>query len=1230
MKKNEKLRLFLKGILWRERLMFVNLLPFFLLGLCMMLQVSVQAQTVKVSVDFKDKTLNEVLVTLSRVSKCDIFYGFELVQSKGQKVTLKAENRELGSILKELLPAYDLYHTYDGHVVVIREKAINTSKIPERVRIHGVVMDEKKVPIPGVTVRLKGASAGTATDKDGKFLFIYKQSKDIVLIFSFIGMKTQEVKYTGQDTMRVILREDLMEMDEVVITGYQTIDKRHLTSAVTSLKAENIKVSGMNSIDQMLEGNVPGMIFMQNSGQVGAVPKLRIRGSSTVLGNREPLWVIDGVVQYDPVAVDPSQLNDPDFVNLLGNAISGLNPEDIEQIDVLKDASATALYGVKAANGVIVITTKKGRVGPPSVGYSLTTSFQRRPYYSDRDVNVMNSAERIEFSRELMRNLVDYPMIDTWVGYEAATRDYYNGDLSFTEYQKEVSNYEKMNTDWFGILTRNTFSHNHTLSISGGSQNMRYYTSVGYSDMGGVIKGESNQRYTANIKLNINHERFSMQFGLNGNFGIRKYIPSEIGVLNYAYEMSRAVPLYNEDGSLLFYQKSDVNSEDGKNFYRYNVLNEINNSDYNHESSQMGFNANLNYNFTRSLKANVTFSYSLSYSEQENYYSGNSFYASTLRGAEIGQEVAYKSKLPSGGELKEIRERGNNYMLRGQLDYNKILDKEQKHNIGASFGAEINSSHRRGNSRTIRGYVPERGLLINPVDYKKYTAYVTWLTTDPSALGVRTDELTNTAGVYFSAFYNYKNLYSFNFNTRMDASNKFGEQSNDKMLPVWSVSGRWNIAEDLFSNVAWVNDLNMRASFGYQGNMLGIGPELVIEKGELNPNHNKYGSTVFNYPNPNLKWEKTLSVNGQVDFAFFRNRLVGSVSYFYKHTTDAYISKSVSEVNGVSTYTVNQGELTNSGLEFSFNLNPIVPKVSINGQSDGFRWSIDPQLGSVVNKLVNKLKNNREKVLKDDVKYSDYLKGTVEIPGEPLNTFYSYKFTGLNPENGLPMFANCDEFTANGVDNKIRFEGMGKEEVFREIMVKSGRREPFLQGSVVNTFSYKGFVLNFKLDYSFGAKVRLLRLYDNVVKRYGTIAPQPHVNVRKEFANRWRNPGDERYTNMPGIVSGSEFARTMIPWWKGQSYAFADNIWQMYDDSDMRVVSGNYLKLTNISLRYNIPVQWLKKCYMKSAYVSLTGVNLFTLCHKDLKGQDPNQSGTSPRINLSLRPTYSLTLNVSF
>ena len=184
------------------------------------------------------------------------------------------------------------------------------------------------------------------------------------------------------------------------------------------------------------------MIFMQNSGQVGAAPKLRIRGSSTVLGSREPLWVLDGIILHDPVNVDPSQINDLDFVNLLGNAISGLNPDDIEQIDVLKDASATALYGTRAANGVIVITTKKGKVGPPSISYSFTGSLSRRPRYTDREVNVMNSKERVAFSRELVEKGNKFTALNSWVGYEAAIYDFWNGKMNYNEFQKMVNRYE--------------------------------------------------------------------------------------------------------------------------------------------------------------------------------------------------------------------------------------------------------------------------------------------------------------------------------------------------------------------------------------------------------------------------------------------------------------------------------------------------------------------------------------------------------------------------------------------------------------------------------------------------------------------------------------------------------------------------------------------------------------------------------------------------------------------
>ena len=211
-----------------------------------------------------------------------------------------------------------------------------------------------------------------------------------------------------------------------------------MTSSVTSLKAEDIMMPGVSTIDQMLEGHVPGMIFMQNSGQVGASPKLKIRGTTTLLGNQAPLWVVDGVILTDPVNVDPTTINDLDFVNLLGNAISGLNPDDIDQIDVLKDASATAIYGPRASNGVIVITTKKGKVGKPAVSYSVSGTYRRRPRYTDRTVNVMNSQERIDYSRDLIKAKLDIPNPQSWVGYESAYVDYCNGVLTHDEFIEQV------------------------------------------------------------------------------------------------------------------------------------------------------------------------------------------------------------------------------------------------------------------------------------------------------------------------------------------------------------------------------------------------------------------------------------------------------------------------------------------------------------------------------------------------------------------------------------------------------------------------------------------------------------------------------------------------------------------------------------------------------------------------------------------------------------------------
>ena len=307
-------------------------------------------------------SLTAVFKELGKQAKCDFLYNHNLIKNKGT-VNLVAKNKELKQILDELLPEFGLEYLWDDNVVIIREKPIEPEGKKE-IRIVGKVTDQQKHPLAGVTVRLKPGQMGTSTDINGWYQIVLPKLDSIILVYSFIGMETQEIKYKGKDTINVVMKESSAMLDEVIVnTGYQQIDLRKTTSAIQSIKASDIVVAGLQSIDQMLEGYIPGMTFMQNSGQIGAAPRIRIRGTSTVLGSQEPVWVIDGIVQENPVDVDPEQINDLDFVNLVGNAISGLNPEDIEQIDVLKDASATALYGARAANGVIVITTKKGKPG---------------------------------------------------------------------------------------------------------------------------------------------------------------------------------------------------------------------------------------------------------------------------------------------------------------------------------------------------------------------------------------------------------------------------------------------------------------------------------------------------------------------------------------------------------------------------------------------------------------------------------------------------------------------------------------------------------------------------------------------------------------------------------------------------------------------------------------------------------------------------------------------------
>ncbi len=409
----------------------------------------------KVSLKMQNVTLDRVFQTLSKQLNYEFLYNHTVVKQKGS-ITVNVVNENLEDFLDSLLQTVGMECFVDDKVIIIKEK----QSLPQvkSVVVKGKVKDSGGGPLPGVSVSIKGTTWGTVTNSEGEFSVELADSEDIVLLFSFIGMKNVELKFAGQKMLEVTMYEEMQTLEDVVVTGYQVIDKRKLTSAISTVRAEELDRMGALTVDQMLEGKAPGLMIVNVSAQPGAASKMRVRAGGTFTGMREPLWVIDGVVYEDPVPLSAADINSLDQINLIGNAISGLNPQDIAQIDVLKDASATAIYGTRAANGVIVVTTKRGKSGSLYLNYSGTVSIVDRPRYSD--FQLMNSKERIDVSREIVQRNLHYPdEVRSFVGYEGALKKYYDRELDFAGFQDEVSRLERMNTDWFGELYRVSVKH---------------------------------------------------------------------------------------------------------------------------------------------------------------------------------------------------------------------------------------------------------------------------------------------------------------------------------------------------------------------------------------------------------------------------------------------------------------------------------------------------------------------------------------------------------------------------------------------------------------------------------------------------------------------------------------------------------------------------------------------------------------------------------------------------
>lgn len=813
----------------------------FLIMCVLVTGLAAQEKEKRVTMKCVNEKLTDALKKIEKQSSYKIVFSYNELHAIRVNATI--EGLTAPEAVKKLIAGQPINSSVDGRYIHVFLK----KDYSQKGFLNGQVVDENDEPLPGVSVRVKnGRSTGTLTDLNGCFSIPVKEGQSAMLTFSFIGKKTVEKMVNDGWGVQVKLEELVNAVDEVVVTGYQVMDKRLMASSTSMVKMDDIKIPTLNTVDKMLQGTVPGLMVQNSSGSPNATPRIRMRGSSTIYGNASPLWVVDGIVYEDPVDLSNDELNNVlqgtgadmlEQVNLnatrslLGNAIAGVNPNDIESITFLKDASATAIYGTRAANGVIVLTTKKGKIGKPSINFSASLGFTGRPRYSQ--YNLMNSKERVGISKEVAEKGYLYDYIPYATGFEGALFDFYNMKITKSEFDAQVAKYETMNTDWFKLLCQNAFNQDYSASISGGNETVNYYTSIGYNNSKGTTKGDNSTSYslTSNISARLTKKVRAytrLSFSEQSSDGFYTTNP-----YSYALETTRAIASDE-------YYTTKNNTIDGlSNNYplTYNIFNELAHTGNEAKSRNFSGNVGIDIDILKGLKLQTLFGMRYVNSTNYQWADERSYYIASIRGYDYGtvapnSEEEKKSVLPHGGILNYSSTNNVSYTARAQFSYATLLGAMQQHAINAMIGYEANSNQYDGLSDVEYGYYPDRGMAIS-YEYDKESAGSGVL--NNSSLDKhnvsRKNSKSNTVSAYATFVYALKNRYIFNANLRGDASNRFGQYTNHKFLPVWSMAARWKVNDEAwFRGWKALDDFSIRFSYGQQGNIpTSVGPNLVAQ-----------------------------------------------------------------------------------------------------------------------------------------------------------------------------------------------------------------------------------------------------------------------------------------------------------------------------------------------------------------------------------------------------------------
>lgn len=1069
----------------------------------------------------------------------------------------------------------------------------------QSMRFSGRVTDTDGAPVIGAgLVCIEKNTAGTTTDLDGNFSITLPAGAKTVK-FSSVGMK--ELVYQlipgRTENVRIIMEWENTELDQVVVTGYAQTSVKRITGSVAVLNSEKFEAKAISSVDALMQGEVAGVSIKSLSGQPGTQAKITIRGSNNITGSSAPLWVVDGVpLQSESPALSSEQLATGGFDNIFVNGIGNINPNDIESITILKDAAAAAIYGSRAANGVIVVTTKKGEAGKMRISYNNTFSWSFKP---ERSLNLMNSSEKLSWEDELWNefsaakyaasltdNTVIYPVVGIVGQIRAGLGDFASMKGDKAAQDKYIESLRNVDTNWYNLLFRNSFSQGHHLSLSGGSGKSTYYVALGLNDEDGMLIHNDYRRYNVNAKMTLTPTDWArIDVGMEAARQESKMPYSTVDPFHYAFFSNPYERAYNADGSyaadntwftLGYYNGRGAEQVMPKN--GFNIIRELD-SNYSKTANTNGtFRAQTDFRIIEPLHFVGLVSYSYSNNSTDKVIDKYSYSAFRDR---LGSDDRSQTNLY--GNISQNRTNRNSYVARGHFSFNKTF--AETHTVNLLAGAELRGSGSNTIFTKRYNYDPKTGTTSLPQISGPQDE---WLS-EVEKLNGEYFSKTRYASFYASADYYLGKSIVLNASFRTDGSSNFG--SNKQFNPTWSAGAAWHIGEEAWMKKALpaLSHATLRAAYGFTGDVNTSTSHLLVIQ-YLQQQYRYFGDETFNLgtipsaPNPDLGWEKTQDAKAGLDFGLWKDRLTLNTEYYYRLSTDVVTSSPVQSTTGFTHVYFNAADIMNSGIELTLNGKIIRTK--------------DWGLSAAVN-----FAYNYNKVLKyNPVSKSGITSKDRYVEGYPTGAIFSGKYAGIASDTGLYQFELRPDATIstatdlNKPDNYRYFLGTTIAPYTGGFNLSASWRQLRLSISGVYSFGCKTYE-NFRYPASYSNASHSGVSTETVQSQFSDLYGN-HLNVEKDRTNRWTA------THTTGV----KYPR-IYDYFDGK-YNFAS-----YNPMDSSIIdavylkNNSYLRIKSIILTYSLPGAAVKKMRMRGLSFNVSLNNFFTFTKYD--GMDPEIPGAT-------------------